>query len=65
MYAGKTDPTNYVVSPIYGSLDHLAPITLLVSLNDVFVSDCRRLKAKADSEGIALDYREFEGRTDP
>lgn len=64
MYAGKTDPTNYIVSPIYGSLDHLAPITLLVGMNDVFVADCRKLKAKADAEGIALDYREFEGSTD-
>ena len=64
MYAGKTDPTNYIVSPIYGSLDHLAPITLLVGMNNVFVADCRKLKAKADAEGIALDYREFEGSTD-
>lgn len=64
MYAGKTDPTNYIVSPIYGSLVHLAPITLLVGMNDVFVADCRKLKAKADAEGIALDYREFEGSTD-
>lgn len=64
MYAGKTDPRNYIVSPIYGSLDHLAPITLLVGMNDVFIADCRKLKAKAGAEGIALDYREFEGSAD-
>ncbi len=59
MYAGKRDPANHIVIPIHRSLDHLAPITLLVGKNDVFVSDCRKLEAKADAEGIALDYPEF------
>jgi epsilon-lactone hydrolase len=61
LYAGKTEPTNYVVSPIYGNFEGLAPITLFVGTNDVFVADCRKFKAKAESEGIALDYHEFEG----
>jgi len=52
---------SYLVSPINGSLKGLAPITLFVGTHDILVADCRRLKAKAATEGIAIDYREFEG----
>lgn len=61
LYAGKKiEPTNYLVSPIYGSFEDLAPITLFVCAVDPFVADCRKLKARVEAEGIILDYREFE-----
>jgi len=60
MYAGKKmEPMSHLVSPIYGSLEGLAPITLFVRSNDLFVADCRKLKSKAESRGITLDYQEF------
>jgi acetyl esterase/lipase len=61
MYAGETDLTNYLVSPIYGSFENLAPITLFVGTKDVFVADCRQFKAKAEAKGIVIDYHEYEG----
>lgn len=60
IYAGEADPTNYLVSPIYGSLKNLAPVTLFIGTHDVFVADCRKFKAKAEAEGIHVDYHEYE-----
>ncbi|HVE59098.1 MAG TPA: alpha/beta hydrolase [Pyrinomonadaceae bacterium] len=60
IYAGETDPTDYLVSPIYGSLKNLAPITLFIGTHDLFVADCRKFKNKAEAEGIKIDYHEYE-----
>lgn len=60
IYAGETAATNYLVSPIYGSLENLAPITLFIGSHDLFVADCRKLKADAEAAGIAIDYHEYE-----
>ncbi|MEW6735942.1 MAG: alpha/beta hydrolase fold domain-containing protein [Acidobacteriota bacterium] len=60
MYAGEMELTNYLVSPIYGSLEGLAPITLYVGTHDVFAADCRKFKAKAAAEGVTIDYHEYE-----
>src|SRR5215204_1447488 len=60
IYAGETDRTNYLVSPIYGDLENLAPIMLFIGTHDTFVADCRKLKARAEAEAVPLDYHEYE-----
>ena len=60
IYAGATAATDYPVSPIYGSLENLAPITLFIGTHDIFVADCRKLKAQAEARGIEIDYHEYE-----
>lgn len=60
IYAGETDPKNYLISPIYGSLENLAPITLFIGTHDVFVADCRKFRAEAQNQGIEIDYHEYE-----
>ncbi len=60
IYAGETDPTSYLVSPIYGSLKNLAPVTLFIGTHDIFVADCRKFKAGAEAEGVRIDYHEYE-----
>ena len=48
------------MSPVYGSLKGLAPVTLFIGTRDILYPDCRKLRDKADSEGVRLHYREYD-----
>ena len=48
------------MSPVYGSLKGLAPVTLFIGTRDILYPDCRKLRDKADAEGVRLDYREYD-----
>ncbi|HKP81183.1 MAG TPA: alpha/beta hydrolase, partial [Pyrinomonadaceae bacterium] len=61
VYARDVDPKSYLVSPVYGSLKNLAPISVFIGTRDVFCPDCRKLRDKAAAEGVHLDYREYDG----
>jgi acetyl esterase/lipase len=60
VYARDVDPTNYLVSPVYGSLKDLAPISLFIGTRDLLIPDCRKLRDRAEAEGVKLNYREFD-----
>lgn len=60
VYAGDVDPTNYLVSPVYGSLRDLAPVSVFIGTRDILLADCRKLRDKAAAEGVKLNYREYE-----
>lgn len=60
VYARDVDPKSYLVSPVYGSLKDLAPVTLFIGTRDLLYPDCRKLRDKAATEGVRLDYREYE-----
>ena len=47
------------MSPVYGSLKGLAPVTLFIGTRDILYPDCRKLRDKAVEEGVHLDYREY------
>lgn len=61
VYARDVDPKSSVVSPVYGSLKGLAPISLFAATRDILMPDCRKLRDLAEAEGVKLDYREYEG----
>ena len=61
VYARDVDPKSYLVSPVYGSVKDLAPISVFIGTRDVFCPDCRKLRDKAAAEGVRLDYREYDG----
>ena len=61
VYARNVDPKNYLVSPLYGSLSGLAPLTVFIGTRDIFLPDCRTLRDKALAEGVKLNYREYDG----
>lgn len=61
VYARDVDPKSYVVSPVYGSLKELAPISLFIGTRDIFFPDCRKLRDQAQAEGVRIDYREYDG----
>jgi epsilon-lactone hydrolase len=60
LYARDVDPANYLVSPIHGSLKDLAPLSLFIGTRDILLPDCRKLRDRADAEGVKLNYREYE-----
>src|ERR1044072_1519846 len=60
VYARDVDPKSYLVSPVYGSLKNLAPVTLFIGTRDILYPDCRKLRDKASAEGARLDYREYD-----
>jgi acetyl esterase/lipase len=61
LYAGPLDIKHYLVSPIYGKLKGLAPISCYVGTHDLLVADCRRLNSIAEEQGIQFSYHEYEG----
>jgi acetyl esterase/lipase len=61
MYAGRDDPRDPRISPLYGRLDGLAPLSLFVGTRDILLVDARRLRARAAAEGVPLDYLELDG----
>src|SRR5215510_1721621 len=58
-YARDVDPKSYLVSPVYGCLEGLAPITLFIGTRDILYPDCRKLRDKATAEGVRIDFREY------
>jgi len=59
-YARDVDPKNYLVSPVYGSVKDLAPISLFIGTRDILFPDCRKLRNQAEAEGVRIDYREYD-----
>lgn len=60
IYAGDTSPDDYRLSPINGSLNDLGKISIFAGSNEILVADARKLKSKAESEGIPISYFEYE-----
>ena len=57
-WAGKTDVRDYRLSPIYGNLNGLAPITVYYGTHEIFLPDARRFKRICDERGISINYIE-------
>lgn len=60
-YAGDTDPHHYLLSPINGSLERLARISVFMGSREILVADARKLVAMAEASGLAINYREYPG----
>lgn len=60
-YARDVDPRSYLVSPVYGSLKGVAPVTVFIGTRDIFLPDCRKLRDRAAAENVKLNYREYDG----
>jgi acetyl esterase/lipase len=58
-YAGNLESTNYMVSPINGSLKELPQISLFIGTHDLFLADSRKLKEQANMEKVSLKYFEY------
>lgn len=59
LYAGAQSPDDPLVSPLYGSLEGLPPVTVLVGTHDVLLPDVRRFRDLARAAGVRVEYHEF------
>ncbi len=57
-WRGNVDPTDWRVSPLFGSLANLPPIVLFVGTHELFLADARALRRKAKQEMAMLEYHE-------
>ena len=61
LYRGELRDTDPLVSPIYGSLDELGPVTVFTGTRDILNADAHRLATMAADAGLALDFHEVAG----
>ncbi len=61
LYRGALADTDPWVSPIYGSLADLGPVTVFTGTRDILNADAHRLAALAPAAGLSLDFHEVEG----
>lgn len=59
MWAAGTDPHDPKLSPLYGPLDGLPPLCLLIGTDDGLLPDARRFRDQARAAAQPLDYREY------
>lgn len=60
-WAGSTDVHDYRVSPIYGKLTGLAPMTVYFGNYEALIVDAKIFKSKCDEAGAELDFRVWDG----
>jgi acetyl esterase/lipase len=61
-WRGEKDLLDPVVSPLFGELSGLGPITLFSGTRDVLNPDARLLVEKAANAGVELDFHEGVGQ---
>lgn len=62
LYAGKAEPSDPRVSPLFGSLEQLPPMAVFAGTHDILLVDARRLaKAFSGSDQQRFTYHEYEG----
>ncbi|WP_374945566.1 alpha/beta hydrolase fold domain-containing protein [Agreia sp.] len=61
-WRGDREVLDPVVSPLFGELAGLGPITMFSGTRDVLNPDARLLVEKAAASGVALDYHEGVGQ---
>jgi len=60
-YAGGTDTTNYLISPIYGDVSGLGEISIFTGTNDILNPDARKLRDRMDAENLPVNFFEYPG----
>lgn len=60
-YAGENDPTNPLISPLFGDLSGLPPLLIYVGGNELMRDDSTRFAEKAQAAGVDVTLRIGEG----
>ena len=60
-YAGSGGINSYLVNPIEGDLSKLKNIIIFTGTNDILNPDVHKLKELAESQGITIEIKEYEG----
>lgn len=59
-WRGSDDVTDPVVSPLYGDMAGLGPMTILVGTRDVLNPDAHQLRRKAEAAGVSVTWHEAQ-----
>ena len=59
LYAGDADPSNYLISPLYGKMKGLPPIHIFAGTHDVLYPDEELFYLKAKKAGVETHYYEY------
>lgn len=60
-YAGENDPTNPLISPLFGDLQGLPPLLIFAGSDELMRDDSTRLAEKARRAGVEVTLRVGEG----
>lgn len=60
-YAGKRDPADPLLSPLFADPAGLPPLLIHVGGNEVMLDDSRKFAERAMQAGVPVTYRMFEG----
>lgn len=60
VYAGNTDPTNYLISPIYGNLEGLKNVVIYTGTYDILNPDIHKLIEKAKDVNSNITLKEYK-----
>jgi epsilon-lactone hydrolase len=60
-YAGNTEPTNPLISPIYADLRGLPPLLIHVGENEILLDESIRFSEKARQAGVIITLVTWEG----
>lgn len=60
-YAGKTDPSHPLISPLFGDPTGLPPIHINAGTDDELYDDGRRFYLKAKEKGVEISFTSGEG----
>lgn len=58
-WAGGADPKDPRISPLFGSLESLPPISFFSSTNDILIADAYRLQKQLDTVGVKYHFFEY------
>lgn len=58
LWAAGDDPAHPHLSPIHGCLRGLGRVTVFIGGRDIFIADCRKLRARAEREGVEIEWVE-------
>ncbi|MFF5703122.1 alpha/beta hydrolase fold domain-containing protein [Streptomyces sp. NPDC012794] len=61
LYAGTLAVDDPRVSPLYGSFEGLAPLTVFTSTRDVLATDSHELRRRAGAAGVRVEWHEEPG----
>ena len=59
LYAGTLDTKDYRVSPIYGNLADLSPVSIFAGTNDILFPDAKKLKNLLEENNIITHFFEY------
>lgn len=62
VYADGLDVRDPRVSPLFGPMAGLPPLTVFSGTREIFLTDARGLAERAEAAGVAVDYHEAPGQ---